>query len=387
MPITSTKVITRKNYKRANGTRSVYLQFLQNRKSHLISLDIPVKESKWDQSRFRIRGSSEEIQRLNKSIFQLQNKANNIILDMQLSNQPITFSKFKHAFLDEKGANESFFSFIEKQIELHEGKFSAGTIKGYWSQLSKLQQFKKQISFAEVDALFMKQYTNWMINEQGNNKNTVKRCLKFVKHIMNKALLEGIIQENPVKNFPIGEIKGDREFLTLDELNKLENLRHLGKLSRSQVKVLEYFLFDCYTGLRYGDLEKLQFKNLFLDKKEPFLRIKTQKTGETITVPLIARALALIPEQEFENETVFNMLTSQATNRNLTKIMDIAGIRKHITNHCARHTFGACGIQQGIPIEVLKKLMGHSHIETTEIYVRIQDDVKFREMGKWNKHN
>ncbi len=385
MQVTSTKVITRKNYKRSNGARSVYLQFLQNRKTHLISLNIPVPESKWDPVKFRVRGSSDEIRRLNNRIFQLQNKANNIILDMQLANQPITFTRFKQAFLDEEGVNESFFSFIERQIELHEGKFSPGTIKGYWSQLSKLKQFKPQISFAEVDALFMKQYTNWMINEQGNNKNTVKRCLKFIKHIMNKALLERIIQENPVKNFPIGEIKGDREFLTLDELNKLEELSHSGKLSRSQVKVLEYFLFDCYTGLRYGDLQRLQYKNLFLDEKEPFLRIKTQKTGETIIVPLIARALALVPEQEFENETVFNMLTSQATNRNLIKIMDKAGIRKHITNHCARHTFGACGIQQGIPIEVLKKLMGHSHIETTEIYTQIQDEVKFREMRKWEE--
>jgi len=385
MPYTSVKIVLRKNFKRSDGTRSVCLQFLQNRRPYLISLGISVKESQWDQTRNRIKGSSDEIQKLNQRIYQLNNKANSIILDMQLAGQIVTYDRFRTAFLDKNYGNASLFTYIEQQIELYQGKFAPSTLKSYKDQMNKLKLFRRSISFVDVDTYFLKLYTRWMINERGNSENYVKRSLKFIKQIVNKAFQDGLINENPVKDFPVGEIKGNREFLTMEELNKLETFMRNGVISTAQKKVLEYFLFDCYTGLRYGDLERLQFKHLTLEAIEPFLRIKTQKTGETITIPLIARAMALIPKQEFENQVVFNMLTGQATNRSLSKIMKKAGIKKHITNHCARHTFGACGIQHGIPIEVLKKLMGHSHIETTEIYARIQDDVKFKEMGKWDK--
>lgn len=100
---------------------------------------------------------------------------------------------------------------------------------------------------------------------------------------------------------------------------------------------------------------------------------------------MILKAKELLPEQGFDNQNVFKVLTDQPTNRYLKDIMITAGISKHMSFHCSRHTFGTCSLDFGIPIEVVSKILGHTDIKTTAIYAQIRDGLKEQEMGKWNK--
>jgi len=201
-----------------------------------------------------------------------------------------------------------------------------------------------------------------------------------MKTIINKAIQENIIQDNLIKDYKVGEISGDREYLTLDELQKLQDLYDKDKLEQKYQNVLRYFLFACYTGLRYGDLYNLKFSSM-VDSK---VTIKQQKTGGNVVIPLTDKAKRLIPEKKFENQKVFRVLSDQATNRYLKDIMIGVNINKRISTHCARHTFATCGITLGIPIEVVSKILGHTDIKMTQIYSRIIDPLKEQEMKKWD---
>jgi len=194
------------------------------------------------------------------------------------------------------------------------------------------------------------------------------------------------MKKNVFDNYSIKRVPGHREFLTPDELKKLEDLFKSGELKRYESNILRYFLFSCYTGLRFQDIKNLRFvdlkKEIHNKKKVTLIKIKMHKTKDEVSIPVIKKAAALIPEG-FQNQKVFKVNTNQVTNRNLKLIYEKIGITKNITFHSARHTFATNGITLGIPIEVISKLLGHRDLKATGIYAKIVDDKKIQEMKKW----
>ena len=110
------------------------------------------------------------------------------------------------------------------------------------------------------------------------------------------------------------------------------------------------------------------------------------KTGYMVGIPLTNKALQLIPEKS-QSQTVFRVYCNKVTNRVLKELGKQYNIPKKLTCHVARHTFATVSITLGIPIEVVSKLLGHTNLKTTQVYAKIVDSVKEREMAKWDKLN
>jgi integrase/recombinase XerC len=111
-------------------------------------------------------------------------------------------------------------------------------------------------------------------------------------------------------------------------------------------------------------------------------RYENAKTAVDVSIPINHKALGLIPEKITEQEKVFRGLSNQKTNEHLKDIIKIAGIEKSITFHSARHTLATNGLELGIPLEVVSKIFGHTEIKTTQIYAKVNDNLKYREMQK-----
>ena len=108
------------------------------------------------------------------------------------------------------------------------------------------------------------------------------------------------------------------------------------------------------------------------------------KTKGFVKIPLIEKAKSLMPVGIFENQTVFKVLSGQPTNRYLKEIMKTAKINKHISFHCARHTFATISKSRGISYDVISKMLGHTDLKTTKIYTKYELDFLSTEMDKWN---
>jgi site-specific recombinase XerD len=352
-----------------DGNRNIFIRITINRISKYIPLNIYTKAIHFKKG--IVSKADPDYQDKNSLIEYYSLKAKKIIFDCRIADKLITFSSFQNDFLNSSYQNETFPDFFEKQVDLMKSRLSVNSIKCYNSQLKKLREFRPNLSFEELNTGFIYTFEGFLKSRKENNRNTVIKSLAIVKSICNKAVDQGKLKKNPFNNYPLGRIEGDRKFLTVEELNKLENIYHGNNLKKTLHKVLRYFLFCCYTGLRFQDVRNLRHRHIV---SEEHLHLQMGKTKEYITIPLINKAKQLIPEGRFENQTVFKVLSNQPTNRYLKEIISMAVISKQISFHCARHTFATNSLTLGIPIDIVSKVLGHKNLRTTQIYLHYQLD-------------
>ena len=149
-------------------------------------------------------------------------------------------------------------------------------------------------------------------------------------------------------------------------------------------------MFSCFCGLRISDIRTIKWENIKTtlddDGRETLhLSLTQQKTNRTVSYALPHEAVKWMP-QKTDNPLVFPGLKSQhSINRHVAEWALKAGIRKHVTFHTARHTFGTMMITLGADLYTTSKLMGHSRTTTTEIYAKIVDKKKDEAMGLIDK--
>lgn len=376
---THTKFILRSDYVKKDGTRPICLRITVNRKVKLYSLNISCKDCDWNEKKSIVRASDPEVAQKNKIIALYKKKSRDIVFDFLVTGRILTLNEFERLFRSNI-IDKSFYSFAEYEIEFNKNKFSYETIRFYRSHVTKLKKFMPELYFHDITIGFLKDYEHYMITELGNNPNTISKTMRFVKSIINKAIQAGIITENIFDRYKIKIYEGNRDFLTMAELQRLGNLLKYKGLKKNKKNVLKYFLFCCYTGLRYTDIKNLKFKNI----QEDIISIEMHKTKKVVRIPLIEQAKSLV-KPGFKEQKVFKVFAGQVTNRYLKEIIKLAGINKIISFHCSRHTFATNSLTLGIPIEVVSKLLGHESLKTTQIYAKVVDSVKIREMSKWKK--
>lgn len=376
----SYKFFLRPEKLRKDGTCTIYLRIIVDRRKKEYALEVSVPIDLWDATNQKIKKSLKyKSEELNAVLSKARMKIETIQFESKLNSKKLSIEEVEKKFIDEPVDYSSFYDYCSNFIKERKHKFSSESFRTYESQVTKMKLFKSDLKFHEVNVDFLKKYETYMIADLKNKTNTVYKSLGFIKTVWNESLKEGIVSDNIFKYFPLKKKDGNRNFLSIEELKKLENILEDSNLKEYQINVLKYFLFSCYTGLRYTDIKNLRHFHLV---EGNILKIEMHKTKEIIRIPLIAKAKKLI-EPGFENQTVFKVASNQKANKYIKEIISIANIHKDISFHCARHTFATCSIELGMPIEVISKLLGHHDLKTTQIYAKIIDSVKIKEMEKW----
>lgn len=378
------KLLTFKIYLRADqykkGDGVIYLRATLDRVHRYISLRIRVKEKNWNPSTCQVRLSEPNAFSVNQIIHMYETRAFTIRHEATLRNKYLSLDEFVLQFSINYDSS-SFYEFVTNEVRTNK-KLSTETLRGYDAQISKLQAFKKELVFAEIDSSFLNRYEKYMTDVLKNKPNTVNRTFAFIKSVINKARELNVTDIDPFEKRKLGFKEGHRNRLTIEELDSLSALYDSIDLDAKYTNVLRYFLFSCYTGLRYGDVQNLRLGNINGD----VISLQMKKTKNEIRVPIIARAKKFLPDPDstLKNLKVFRVLTNQKTNEYLKNIMDLAGIDKQISFHCARHSYATNGIELGIPLEVISQLLGHTDVKVTRIYAKYSDNVKVRELEKWS---
>lgn len=371
------KISLRADYKNSNGESPINLRYIAYRKKKLISLNLFVNPDNWNEIKNEVSKKDIDYIKKNQSIENYSIRAKNIIHKASLNNKVLTTFEFENAFKQEKTSINSFFEFAEKEMEYLRSEFSKATIDySYKSQISKLKKFNPNFALSDIDLNFIRKYQTYMIEKLKNEDSTAYKCQKWLKSMLNKAITQGLIKENPYKDFPIKSFEGHREFLSKEELKRLLELYKSNTLNPYKQNVLKYFLFSCYTGLRFTDMKNLKYKNIIEIETGRAISIVMHKTQEKIVIPLLDVPSSFI-STGLENQKVFNVLTNQPTNRYLKEIMTTAHINRNITFHCARHSLATIGLQEGIPITTISKILGHKELKTTMIYAKVQPEMMY----------
>jgi len=314
-------------------------------------------------------------------------RAQEILLEAILKKKTITASNF---ILKMKSnfTSRSFFSFADSVIKEKKDIVGSGTHKNYSYQINKIKAFRKEFELTDIDLTFIRDYQAFLKDELKNKDSTQTKSLKFLRMICLEAIKHDILTKNPFINFRIKEVKGREDYLSFEELEKLENLYKSESLNTGHQNVLRYFLFACYTGIAHGDLKKLRFsdvKKVVIEEKE-FLIIDNEriKTGTRYRVPLIPKAAKLLGRKFQPYQKLFRVYTNQPTNRHLKNIAKKCGITKNISFHIARHTFGTHGTSFGIPEKLIMEMMGHKDLKVSRMYSKIENETLIKSMAdKW----
>lgn len=364
------------------GLCPIYVQVTDNRETNRFKLDLSVELKHFDLKKNKAKATMTNHLKVNSILNSYEQKANDIIIEYTFQKKPLNYLIFKNTLLggvDAGGQQDEsigdFYAFFKQR--LRESNFEYNTHRSYNTLYNLLQEYSPKLKFKDVHYKFIIGFRNFLATQKNNVENSRNKKMSQLRALIYEAMRQGYMQENPFKQIPLRQVKTHRIFLEMHEVDKLQALYESSTLKVHEQNVLQYFLFACYTGLRYSDVKQFQ-KGMIINNK---ISIEAEKTNETVVIPLMPKAKELLPTEE-EN---FNVISNQKTNAALKVIMEKAEIKKVISFHCARHTFATVGISSGIPLEVISKLLGHTDLKTTLIYAKIMDDIKVEAMGMWGK--
>ncbi len=203
--------------------------------------------------------------------------------------------------------------------------------------------------------------------------NSTVSYFTLFKQIIAKAVDKGVVAVDPSEQVIIPKIQDTaREYLTEEELQALA-------LTECEWPVIKRAsLFSCFTGLRYSDVEGLIWSEVYYAKGQGhYIRFITKKTGRPETLPISDQAASLLGERGTDAAVVFTGLAySDWQNSKMREWVERAGIKKHITFHCFRHTHATLLLTLGEDMSTVAKLLGHRSLSSTQVYGRMVDEKK-----------
>ncbi|TSD66317.1 site-specific integrase [Inquilinus sp. KBS0705] len=373
----------------ADGTAPIYLRITIDGQRIEISSKRQVIPSKWSTAAQKLTGSGEHTRSLNDYLKTLEHQVYEAHQSMINKKMPLTATNLKSVLLGKENVLREkmlvpIFEQHNAEVKALLGKeFSKGTYDRYQTSLKHTKDFLmwkyklSDIAIISIDHEFVMAYDFYLRSERNCNNNSTVKYLKNFKKIILICLANGWLDKDPFSKYKpkVKEVK--RDFLNAEELARMAGKQ---LVSDRIAQVRDIFLFSCYTGLAYADVKKLRRSEIVIgvDGKE-WISTSRQKTDTASNIPLLPPAIQLMNRykdhpQCSNDGLLLPVLSNQKMNSYLKEIADACGITKELTYHIARHTFATTvTLANGVSIESVSKMLGHTNIKTTQHYAKILD--------------
>ena len=293
-----------------------------------------------------------------------------------------------------QGKKKTLFEFIEEYIEESKLNKKAGTITVYKTVQRYLKEYaennNKHIDFESINLEFYNTYMAYLTVDSNLSTNTVGKHIKTIKTFMNEATERGYNENLEFKKRKFKTVKeeSDTIYLNVDELREMEAI-DLSSSPRLE-KVRDLFLVGCYTGLRFSDFTQIKPENIISDKS--MLQIRTQKTGERVSIPLHQTVKNILKKY---NNSLPTAYTNQVMNRYLKDVASLAQLKDEVettitkggvmkkeavkkfnlvTTHTARRSFATNLFLADIPAISIMKITGHKTERSFMQYIRVTQE-------------
>jgi site-specific recombinase XerD len=382
----------------AKGFAPICARVTVNGKRTEISVKRSVLVSQWDAKKGLAKGSRKETVELNMFLDQFKAKIINTYQQMLLKENAIDGVAIRDKVLGSGQSGVTLISLIEYHNQEQVSKLAHGTMKNYYTTQRYISKFlnaryrRTDFPLSELNYKFLMDFENYLRaytptdHQKPLNNNGIMKHIERLRKMVNMAITLDWLPKDPFASFKKHFDKVERECLNAIELAELAK-KEL-KIERLQ-HVRDMFLFSCYTGLAYIDLSELTPDNIVIGiDGGQWLTTSRAKTDTSVRVPLLPQAREIIEMYKDDpraknSGTVFPVISNQKMNGYLKEIADICGITKTLTFHIARHTFATTvTLSNGVPIESVSKMLGHTSIRTTQIYAKVVESKLSEDMSK-----
>ena len=333
--------------------------------------------------------------RINALLEDIKASLNNIYHEQQRRDNYVTAEKVKNEFLGHSEKHETILDLFKKHNDdvkqLVGISKTIATYRKYEVTRRHLAEFIQSkynisdIAINEITPMFITDFELYLRTTCKCSYNTTAKFLQFFKRIILIARNNGILIGDPFANYKIRLEKVDRGYLTEDEIKIILKKK---MVSERLENVRDLFIFSCFTGLAFSDIHGLRKEHIVEDSNGVrWIRKGRQKTKIMCNIPLMEVPLKIL-EKYSTNEycrkhgVLFPVLCNQKMNASLKELADICGIKKTLTTHVARHTFATFALANGVSIESVAKMLGHTNVQMTRHYARVLDRTVIREMSQ-----
>ena len=389
----------KKNKIKANGEAPISMRITVDKRFCEMFIRRSTLVENWDQTKGKLRTKDKLSTEINMYIDTVRAKVQNIHRQLEADNLEISAKEICNRFCGVEEKHKTLIEVFEehnKEIKLLEGKGYAqktiirfeGTVR-YLIEFLNKEYKKSDINLKDIDLPFIQKFDIFLKTEKNCAQNTAITRLKQVKKIMRIAYSNDWIQKDPFATYRFKFEETNVEFLTQEELNSIiQKNFSIERLST----VKDIFLFQCFTGLAFSDIEQLKPEHLVKDNNGSlWIRKNRQKTNNMCNIPLITVAKTLIDKYAnyalcLEKGVLFPVPTNQRMNNYLKEIADSCGITKKLSTHVARHTAATIVfLANKVSLENVAKILGHSNIRTTQHYAKVLDSSIMRDIQEVDK--
>ena len=383
----------KKNNLKPDGKAPIMGRITVNGSISQFSCKLNIKPDLWDIKANKAAGKSIEAQKINQKLDNIKTQIGKQYQNICNKDNFVSAEKVKNAYLGFGDEYRTFFSIADEFYESYAKRVGKDRTEGSYEQLMinrrRVEMFLRDrynlsdIPIKEIEPQFIEDYYSYLLEDRKLAGSTLLTAITKLKQIMLIAQRKGYVQINPFAAFRFKAKTRDRGYLTEDELQRFMTVE-LRRYKQRQIR--DIFVFCAFTGLAYADVKKLTFDDIQTSfDGELWLIAKRKKTGTTFYVKLLPIAKQLIEQYRLVAKSQFVFpVPSNAENMNrcLRRIAKQCGITKRISSHMARHTMATtvC-LSQGVPIETVSQMLGHTNIHTTQIYAKITNEKISKDMA------
>lgn len=381
-----------------NGLAPIYARITVNSKRCEVSIKRKISVDSWNSGKGMAKSSTIENKQLNSYLEQIRKMMVESYQDLVLSKQVITTEAIKNKFLGLDISDMTLCKLIDYHNTNGKETLRWGTLKNYFTTQKYIKLFLKEkyrttdICLASLNYKFLLDFEHFLRKyspddyHKSMENNTVMKHIERLRKMIKMAIRYEWMEKDPFISFQQKFNRVERGFLSEEELKRIEEKEF--SIPRLQY-VKDLFVFGCYTGLAYIDVMHLSPENIQIGIDRQFWLFTIRiKTDNPVKIPILPGALDIINKYKTDLKAIvqnrlFPNISNQKLNSYLKEIADLCQISKNLTFHLARHTFATTvTLTNGVPIESVSKMLGHSKISTTQIYAKVVEKKLGEDMDK-----
>ena len=370
-----------------DGVCPIYTRVTINSKRFEFSTNKFISPDKWSTEGAKVKGNSEDARSINNQLDIIKNQIMDAEKRLYKKEILINSENLRNELFGIKERERLlipiFTEHNRKIKELVGSEYAPGTLERYETSLKHTKDFLQwkyrvsDIDIEKIDHAFITEYEFYLRTERKCANNTAVKYIKNFHKIINICLANGWLNKDPFANYKSKVKEVIREFLTEQEIQSLMEKEFV---SERLELVRDIFVFSCFSGLAYIDVKQLSKDNIVLGiDGDKWINKNRQKTDTNSKIPLLPTAQSILDKYAnhpvcVNEDKLLPIFSNQKMNAYLKEIATVCGINKELTFHIARHTFATTvTLSNGVPIETVSKMLGHTNLKTTQHYAKILD--------------